>query len=472
MKREFIVEKIGGTSMSQFTEVIHHVFKNHDKTLSTPYSPYGRFVIVSAYAGVTNRLLEDKVTQAPGIYKHFLLHHNMRPHAEALLEHLKSINASLAPVGLELNKANTFIEQRARDLFRILDDLQRILATGYVIKENILMAAREILASIGEVHAAYNTAAILRTHALNAVFVDLSGFKDHRSTSIDQRINRALTKLAPHSSLPIFTGYVKGVEGVMREFNRGYSDMTLAKIATRVHARIAVLYKEFHLSSADPKIVGQTTAVPVGRTNYDVAAQLADVGMEAIHPRVAKLLEACDIPLQIKNTFENDHIGTLITKTYKGEKAKIEIIAGNKHVTLVEVHDPKMVGTSGFDYKLAALLHEHNISYILKTTNANSISQIIWDKDLSTAFTRAAANAFSELTIAKVAIVSIIGTNIAIPGIMARATAALSEANISILCAAQSFRQVNMQFVIKRKYYETAIKALHQNLINPHATSH
>ena len=69
----------------------------------------------------------------------------------------------------------------------------------------------------------------------------------------------------------------------MRAFDRGYSEITFSKIAVTVGASEAVIHKEFHLSSADPKLVGQDKSIVVGHTNFMVADQLADVGMEAIH---------------------------------------------------------------------------------------------------------------------------------------------------------------------------------------------
>ena len=74
----------------------------------------------------------------------------------------------------------------------------------------------------------------------------------------------------------------------MREFDRGYSEVTFSKIAVAVKADEAVIHEEFHLSSADPNIVGIDRSVPVGHTNYNVADQLADIGMEAIHLELAQ----------------------------------------------------------------------------------------------------------------------------------------------------------------------------------------
>src|ERR1051326_8669182 len=116
----------------------------------------------------------------------------------------------------------------------------------------------------------------------------------------------------------------------MREVHRGYSDVTFSKIAVELKVAEAVIHKEFHLSSADPEIVGAGNTIVVGYTNYDVADQLADVGMEAIHPKAAKPMELAGIPIRLKNTFDPEHPGTLITKDFVGKEARIEVLAGNQ----------------------------------------------------------------------------------------------------------------------------------------------
>jgi aspartate kinase len=226
----------------------------------------------------------------------------------------------------------------------------------------------------------------------------------------------------------------------------------------------AVIHKEFHLSSADPEIVGAGNTVVVGATNYDVADQLADVGMEAIHPKAAKPMELAGIPIRLKNTFEPDHPGTLITKEYVGEKARIEVIAGSDKVTLVEIHDPSMVGTVGFDLELLEVFRRHGISYITKATNANSIAHVVWDKAVNSAFVEELENRYQVVTTKPAAIVCVIGSNIAIPGVLARAAQVLADNQVNVNCVSQSYRQVNMQFVIERGDYKKAIVALNQAL--------
>ena len=93
--------------------------------------------------------------------------------------------------------------------------------------------------------------------------------------------------------------------------------------------------------------------------------------MEAIHPKASKPIELSGVNIRLKNAFEPGHKGTLISKNYKGTEAKIEIITGTKKVSVVEIHDPSMVGAVGFDLAVMEIFKKHNVSYILKTTNAS-----------------------------------------------------------------------------------------------------
>lgn len=452
------VEKIGGTSMSQFDQVLKNIM------LRDPARVHGRVYVVSAYAGVTNELLEHKKTGAPGVYATFASGGNYGAALEALLEKLKAMNAKMAPLGLDVAVADGFLERRMKELKAYLDSMRHVLASGYLRRENVLLAAREMLAAIGETHSAFNSVEILKAKGVDAQLMDLSGVDDDEPLTIDGRIHASFQGVDPRRKLIVATGYTKGIEGIMREFDRGYSEVTFSKIAVEIRPDEAIIHKEFHLSSADPEIVGAGNTVTVGSTNYDVADQLADVGMEAIHPKAAKPMELAGIPIRLKNTFEPDHPGTLITKDYVGEKARIEVIAGTPKVTIVEIHDPNMVGTVGFDLGLLEIFRKYGISYILKATNANSITHVVWDRSVTPAFVEELENAYEVVTIQPAAMVCVIGSNMAIPGVLARATKVLSDCGVNVNCVSQSFRQVNMQFVIDRDAYRKAIAALNQEL--------
>lgn len=446
--------------MSQFQDVIKNIIVGDRKGDEL----YNRIFVVSAYNNVTNWLLEHKKTGEPGIYNKFLNGEDYSSALDSFCQRLLLINDGFADYGLDLKEARDFIRFRIDQAKTVLYSLGKVLASGYVNRTDIHLAAREILASIGEAHSGWNSVNILNNNGINARFVDLCGFNDNEPLTIDERIHKEFEGIDYSKVLCIATGYTKGTEGIMRAFDRGYSEVTFSKIAVEVKADEAVIHKEYHLSSADPKIVGVENSVPVGHTNYIIADQLADIGMEAIHPKAAKPLELAGIDIRIKNTFEPAHPGTLISRDYFSPEARVEIVSGSRKVIAIEVHDPMMVGEVGFDGRIMNYFVKHGVSYILKSTNANSITMVVWDNEKSHELIKVLREVFYQVTAEPMAIVCVMGTNIALPGFLYKASQALYEKNINIASFAQSLMQVNMQFVIQRESYEEAVIALNEKL--------
>ena len=289
---------------------------------------------------------------------------------------------------------------------------------------------------------------------------------------LDTVVQQAFADIDLERELPIVTGYAYCSEGLIRQFDRGYSEMTFSRIAVLTGAREAIIHKEFHLSSADPRLVGEDNAVPIGRTNYDVADQLANLGMEAIHPKAAKGLRQNDIPLRVKNTFEPEHTGTLITRDYVSDTACVEIIAGCRGVYALELFDQDMAGIlSQYDTEILRNIQRFKAHIVGKDINANTVTHYL-DTNLKTVkrIKTALQEVYPEAEIReqKVAIVSAIGSDMQVPGLLARTVAALSKNDISVLAIHQSMRQVDIQIIVNDDDYEVAIRSLHETLVEPH----
>ena len=258
----------------------------------------------------------------------------------------------------------------------------------------------------------------------------------------------------------------------MTSFDRGYSEMTFSRLAVLTQAREAIIHKEFHLSSADPRLVGENNAVPIGRTNYDVADQLANLGMEAIHPKAAKGLRKNNISLRVKNTFEPEHTGTLITGDYVSNSPCVEIIAGCKGVYALELFDQDMAGCiDDYDTEVLAIIKRFKAHIVSKDINANTLTHFLSTNLKTVKRIQAAVEerfTDAELNQRKVAIVSAIGSDMQIPGILAKAVQALASKNICVLAVHQSMRQVDMQFIVSESDYDATVKSLHAALVEVH----
>src|SRR5690606_15880874 len=225
-------------------------------------------------------------------------------------------------------EADRFVGARIDAVAACLDDLARLRSHGRFSLKDQLVTVRELLAGIGEAHSAHSTALLLRDRDVDARFVDLTLWDEDDMRSLDARIEEAFAAIDLGAVLPIVTGYAGCEGGMVRRYARGYTEMTFSRIAVLTGAREAIIHKEFHLSSADPKLVGEDRARKIGRTNYDVADQLANLGMEAIHPGAGRGLRQTDIPLRVRNTFDREDEGTLISGNYVSETPRVEIVTG------------------------------------------------------------------------------------------------------------------------------------------------
>jgi aspartate kinase len=464
------VEKIGGTSMSDYVSVRNNIILKQ-----SPAGLYQRVFVVSAYGGITDQLLEYKKTGQAGVYALFassIEDDSWCDKLSSLKMQLLKINCELFADKKLLTKANAFISQKLEDAKQCLLDLQSLCQHGHFSLASHLATVREMLASIGEAHSAWNTVELLRQDGINAVFVDLTGWQSNSHVSLDERIQEAFKDVDLSFQLPIVTGYAHSEDGLMSSFERGYSEMIFSRIAVLTDAKEAIIHKEFHLSSADPRLVGEANAVPIGRTNYDVADQLANLKMEAIHPKAAKGLRQNNIPLRVKNTFQPEHAGTLITRDYISESPCVEIIAGCKNIYALELFDQDMVGnTSEYEREVIAIIERFKGHIVSKDMNANTITHYLSTNLKTVKRIRSAIEQRfpeAEMNQRRVAIVSAIGSDLQIPGILAKTVQAIASRNINVLAMHQSMREVDMQFIVDEADYDQAVKSLHAALVEVH----
>ena len=463
------VEKIGGTSMSRFEELMDTILVGKR---TTPEALYNRIFVVSAYGGITNYLLEHKKTGEPGVYARFA---NAETE-EAWVEELNNVQARMEEINAELfaedepehEIADAFVIERINDVRDCMKSLHHLCSYGHFQLEEHLLKVREMLASIGEAHSAHNSVLALRKAGINARFVDLTGWHMDQPLPFEEMVQQQFADVDISQEMVIATGYTHCAEGLMNTFDRGYSEMTFSMIATVTGATEAIIHKEYHLSSADPMLVGPENVVTIGATNYDVADQLSNLGMEAIHPKAAKGLRRNGVKLRIKNAFEPDHEGTIICQDYHSETPRVEIVAGRKDVFGIEIFDQEMLGDAEYDIEISKLLSQLKLYVINKDADANSSTYYVGgSRKMVNRAARLMEDMYPEgqIQLHNLAIVSAIGSHMKVKGILARTVSALAEAGINVMALHQSIRQVEMQCVVSEDDYEKAIIALHAALI-------
>ncbi|SDJ31796.1 aspartate kinase [Lutimaribacter saemankumensis] len=463
------VEKIGGTSMSRVNELRDTLFIGDREGADL----YGRIFVVSAFGGITNLLLEHKKSGKPGVYAQFAnadtdhgWHEALDRVADAMVEAHRAVLDSAA----DTERADEFVRDRIEGARNCLIDLQRLCSYGHFRLAEHMLQIRELLSGLGEAHSAFVTTLLLQRAGVDARLVDLSGWRDEGDVTLEERIETAMKGVDPMTEMPIVTGYAQCAEGLMREFDRGYSEVTFSMMAALTGAREAIIHKEFHLSSADPNLVGQDAVRKLGRTNYDVADQLSNMGMEAIHPKAAKTLRQADVPLRVTNAFEPHDPGTLIDDQ-PADEAAVEIVTGLDIIAL-EVFEQDMVGVKGYDAAILDTLTRHDVRIVSKVSNANTITHYVdsslktmrrVEKDLAAKYPSA------EIRSRTLSLASAIGRDLRGLSVLTRGLQAIADAGLESIGATQGPRNVDVQYILDREDLKPAIKALHSAFIEDQA---
>ncbi len=214
------VEKIGGTSIANTPVILDNILIGD----RAPDALYGRVFVVSAYAGMTNHLLEHKKSGQPGVFGLFASAENKWEWSDALTrlgEAMREKNLEVFGDHSDREVADSFVLERIEGVRNCLIDLHRLCSYGQFRLDEHLITVREMLAALGEAHSAHNTALLLRQRDVNAVFVDLTGWRDDRKLSLRERIEEAMEKIDVSTTLPIVTGYASCMEGMVRLYDRG-----------------------------------------------------------------------------------------------------------------------------------------------------------------------------------------------------------------------------------------------------------
>lgn len=459
------VEKIGGTCMSRSRELLDTLYIGKRK----PEAVYNRIFVVSAFGGITNLLLEHKKSGQGGVYALFSNDDSGANWTQALSDtgaEMIRLHGEILENDGDRERADAFVRDRIEGARTCMIDLQRLGTYGHFRIDTQMMTLRELLSGLGEAHSAFVTTLLLQREGVNARFIDLTGWRDDSHPTLKERLQSAMEGVDLASELPIVTGYAQCAEGLMREYDRGYTEVVFSHLAALTNAREAIIHKEFHLSSADPRVVGLEAVRKIGRTSYEVADQLSNLGMEAIHPNAARILRRAYVPLRVKHAFEPDDPGTLIGPE-GGAPGRVEMVTG-LGIYGFELFEPDMVGTKGYDAAILEALARHKLRIVSKSSNANSITH--WldaslksirrvERDLTARFPNA------EIAVRPLAVVSVIGSDLSELSVMQRGLLALDAAGIQPVAMQQGMRRVEAQFIVPRDSMNDAIAALHHTMI-------
>ena len=367
-------------------------------------------------------------------------------------------------------------------VFQVICDRYRMMEFNLGVKTNIDSALEEIrsnlkpgvtadyIASRGEYLCGILTAAVLGYD-----FVDPAGlicFDERGRYLPEQTDSRLSAELSKHERAVIPGFYGSAMDGSIKTFTRGGSDITGSLVAKAVKADIYENWTDVSgFLMADPRVV--TGAKPIKNITYKELRELSYMGASVLHEDAVFPVREANIPINIRNTNEPENPGTVIsdTPTEKNENI-ITGIAGRKDFAVITLYKNMMNAEVGFVKRLLTILENNGIPFEHLPTGIDTVSVILSRKELGGKLQDLLDDIERRLMPDSVevyqdlALIATVGVGMTRrPGVCAKLFGALNEAGVNVRMIDQGSSEMNIIIGVDNGNFETAISAIYGDFV-------
>lgn len=330
--------------------------------------------------------------------------------------------------------------------------------------------AREELASRGE----YLSARLMADY-LGFDFLDAALWLKFRfDGTVDKEASYEALRRAADGRQVVIPGFYGAMpDGRIRTLTRGGSDITGALAAAALDADLYENWTDVSgILMADPKIVDHPA--PIRHITYSELRELSYIGAQVLHEGTVFPVREKNIPLNIRNTNEPDHPGTLIMENIEDEDdgSLITGIAGKKGYCVVTVAKTGMSSESGVLLRLLEIVENHgvNVEYI---PSGIDILSLVMSEDKAQPCLYAmlgemqkAIQPDSIKVTEHMAIVAAVGRRMAYrPGVSGKIFATLGENGVNIRMITQGPEELNIIVGVEEKDFAQAIRVLYNTFM-------
>ena len=363
---------------------------------------------------------------------------------------------------------------------KIISELEDVLG-GIVLLGEVTTKSLDYLLSFGErlstpiVSYALQDLGIESEHLTGkeaGIFTD-SNFGEARPLidTTKLKVSHKLEPMLKQNIVPVITGFIGADQyGNITTIGRGGSDYTATIIAVSIGAEEVWLWSDVDgLMTADPKLV--MNARVLKEVSFAEAMEMALFGAKYMHPRALEPVVDTKIPIRIRNTFNVNHSGTIITQNPSKESQNIvKSVSVIRHTALIDVSGGSMVGAPGTAAKIFDTLAKNriNIMMISQSPSESSISMLVRKTDLDKAITTLELNLLGKVikhihVNDDVAVIAVVGSGMrGIKGVAAKVFGAVAKHHVNVIMITQGSSELNLAFVVNDKDCEQAARALHE----------
>ena len=333
------------------------------------------------------------------------------------------------------------------------------------------MVSQDELASRGEYFSAKLMAAFLGFQFVDAA--DWIRFKF--DGTVDQEASYALLKDRFKGFgivIPGFYGMMP--DGKIRTFTRGGSDITGALAAAALDADVYENWTDVSgILMADPRIVDDPQTIP--EVTYDELRELSYSGAQVLHEGTIFPVREKNIPLNIRNTNDPDHPGTMIQERFDTDcdpDRFITGITGKKDFTIISLSKRGMSNQVGVLRRVLTVLERHNISVDYVPNGIDNVSVVLPTEAVASSLYTILGEIQKEVepdtldVHDQIAVVAAVGRKMAFrPGISGKIFATLGEAGINIRMINQGPDELNIIFGVENRDFRDAIRVLYNSFV-------
>ena len=262
--------------------------------------------------------------------------------------------------------------------------------------------------------------------------------------------------------------------GTIRTFTRGGSDVTGSLAAAALDADIYENWTDVSgILMADPRIVDDPQ--PIAQVTYDELRELSYAGAQVLHEDAVFPVREKKIPLNIRNTNDPSHPGTIIREGFEEEfdpHRVITGITGKKNFSIITMFKRGMTNEVGVLRRVLSVLEEHGISVDFVPNGIDNVSLVVPTETLAPHLYSILAQIQRDVkpdklnVMENIAIVAAVGHRMAArPGVSGQIFAALGKAGINIRMINQGPDELNIIFGVDNKDFNDAIRVLYSSFI-------
>jgi len=454
-----IVMKFGGTSLGSGESI-----RSAARIIASHNQRNELLVVVSAMAGVTDSLISiaNKVVHNPDekIIPRFIRKLRIKHFAaceEALQEKSrqekvkKRINDLLLEVRVLL--------QAVQSLEELSDGSQdRIISYGEKLVIPILQAALQ--------EKGIKSRLFFGEHLI--VTNDNFGGAQYLEKETVNCLNES--QILQRNTVAIVTGFAgRTKHGKITTLGRGGSDYSAAILGGCLNVDEIWIWTDVDgVMTADPDLV--EAAKSIKTLSYAEIKEMAYFGAKVVHPWALEPAAKKNIPIRVKNTFNPQHQGSLITGDIRKVYGLVKSIAAIHDVVVITARSSRLDQTLDTSEKIFQLINQYRVPLISQTSSMQSITLIVkrepaaklWELMQQKLETQGIKFDILE----NMGLVTLVGAGMQQTiGLGARLFGALSNAKVNVCGISHGSSEMNISLIVRKDDVKKALHVLHKEFL-------